>query len=149
MLARMIDDLKESTGTAVRTTSLAAMIVVALFVTVSFLTAAAFIYVLQNFGLIEACLTGAGIFLVLALIGVTVYAVRKQRARQHAEQLARETTKSALQTALADPAMMAIGVQLIRAIGVKKLVPLLAVGGLALGLLAGLRAPSTTQAPAE
>ena len=151
MLARMIDDLKESTGTAVRTTSLAAMIVVALFVTISFLTAAAFIYVWQNFGLIEACLTGAGIFLVLALIGVVVYALRKQRARRHAEQMAKDTAKSALHTALADPAMMAIGVQLIRTIGVKKLVPLLAVGGLALGLFASSRAPSShpAQAPAE
>jgi hypothetical protein len=43
--------------------------------------------------------------------------------------------------------VVAAGLQVIRAIGVKKLVPLLAVGGLALGLLANR--PSSNQAPAE
>ena len=143
MFARMIDDLKESTGVAVRMTSLAAAIALAFFVTISFLCAAAFIYVLENYGLIEACLTGAAIFFLLALIGIVVYGVRKRQARQHAE----ETAKSAMHMALADPMVVAAGLQVIRAIGIKRLVPLLAVGGLALGLLAG-RAPSN-QAPAE
>jgi hypothetical protein len=147
MFSRMIDDLKESTGVAVRMTSLAAAIALALLVTISFLCAAAFIYVLQNYGLIEACLTGAGIFFLMALIGIVVYAVRKRQARQHAA----ETTKSAMQAALADPMVMAAGLQVIRAIGVKRLVPILAVGGLALGLLAGRATPSNqaNQAPAE
>jgi hypothetical protein len=38
---------------------------------------------------------------------------------------------------LADPMLAALAIQLIRAIGVKKVIPLLAVGGLALGLMAG------------
>ena len=41
-----------------------------------------------------------------------------------------------MQTALADPMLVAAGIQVIRAIGVKRLIPILAVGGLALGLLA-------------
>jgi hypothetical protein len=143
MFTRMIDDLKESTGVAVRMTSLAAAIALAFLVTISFLCAAAFIYVLQNYGLIEACLTGAGIFFLVALIGIAVYAVRKRQMRRQAA----ETTKSAMHAAFADPMVVAAGLQVIRAIGVKRLVPLLAVGGLALGLLAG-RAPSN-QAPAE
>ena len=69
MFTRMIDDLKESTGVAVRMTSLAAAIALSFLVTIAFLCAAAFIYVLQNYGLIEACLTGAGIFFAIALIG--------------------------------------------------------------------------------
>jgi hypothetical protein len=145
MLTRMIDDLKESTGVAVRMTSLAAAISFAFLVTISFLCAAAFIYVLQNYGLIEACLTGAGIFFAIALVGIAAYAVRKRQLRRHAA----ETTKSAMHAALADPMVMAAGLQVIRAIGVKRLVPLLAVGGLALGLLAGRGAPSNNQAPAE
>jgi hypothetical protein len=146
MFTRMIDDFKESTGVAVRMTSLAAAIALACLVAISFLCAAAFIYVLQNYGVIEACLTGAGIFFLIALIGIAVYAVRKRQARRHAA----ETTKSAMQAAFADPMVVAAGLQVIRAIGVKRLVPLLAVGGLALGLLAG-RTPSNqaNQAPAE
>ena len=144
MLVRIIDDLKESTGVAVRMTSLAAAIAVTLFVTISFLCAAAFVYVLQNYGLIEACLTGAAIFFALALIGIVVYAIRKSQMRHEA----RETAKSALATALADPMVVAAGIQAARAIGVKRLVPLLAVGGLALGLLAN-RSSSQHEAPAE
>jgi len=143
MLVRMIDDLKQSTGVAVRMTSLAAAIALALFVTISFLSAAAFVYVLQTYGLIEACLSGAAIFFVLAVIGLIIYAVRKSQLRQEAK----ETAKSTLHAALADPAMVATGIQLIRAVGVKRLVPLLAIGGLALGLLANR--PSSHEAPAE
>jgi hypothetical protein len=145
-MLRMIDDLKESTGVAIRMTSLAAGIAIAVFVTISFLCAAAFVYVLQTYGLIEACLTGAGIFLVLALIGIAVYAVRKNQARRHAAETAK-SAKSALQTAIADPALVANGIQVVRAIGVKRLIPILAVGGLALGLLANRS--SSNEAPAE
>lgn len=143
MLTRMIDDIKDSTGVAIRMTSLAAAIALAFLVTIAFLAAAAFVYVLQNYGPIEACLTGAGIFFLIALIGILVYAVRKRQARQEAK----ETAKSALHTALADPVMVATALQVVRAIGVKKLVPILAVGGLALGLLASR--PSSNEAPAE
>jgi hypothetical protein len=149
MLVRMIDDLKESTGVAVRMTSLAAAIAIAFFVTISFLCAAAFVYVLQNYGLIEACLTGAAIFFVIALIGIVTYAVRKSQIRREAKEAARETTKSALHTALADPMVVAAGIQAARAIGVKRLVPLLAVGGLALGLLANRQSSREAEAPAE
>jgi predicted transporter len=143
MLTRMIDDIKDSTGVAIRMTSLAAAIALAFLVTIAFLCAAAFVYVLQNYGPIQACLTGAGIFLAIALIGIVVYTVRKRQARQEAK----ETAKSALHTALADPVMMATVLQVIRAIGIKKLVPILAVGGLALGLLANR--PASHEAPAE
>ncbi|MGA2994257.1 hypothetical protein [Bradyrhizobium sp.] len=143
MLRRMIDDIKDSTGVAIRMTSLAAAIAFAFLVTIAFLCAAAFVYVLQNYGPIQACLTGAGIFLAIALIGIAVYTVRKRQARQEAK----ETAKSALHTALADPVMMATALQVVRAIGIKKLVPILAVGGLALGLLANR--PASHEAPAE
>jgi hypothetical protein len=44
--------------------------------------------------------------------------------------------------------LMAAGLQLIRAIGIKKLIPMLAVAGLALGLLAG-RNSSADETPEE
>ena len=143
MLTRMIDDIKDSTGVAIRMTSLAAAIALAFVVTIAFLCAAAFVYMLQNYGPIEACLTSAGIFFLIALIGIGVYTARKRQARQEAK----ETAKSALHTALADPVMVATALQVVRAIGIKKLVPILAVGGLALGLLASR--PSSNAAPAE
>ena len=147
MFQRVIDDFKDSTGTALRLTSLAAAVALALFVTTSFLCAAAFVFVFQRYGLVEACLTGAGIFFVVTLIAAGCYMVRKKQVKARAA----ETAKSAVQTALADPMLVAAGIQVIRAIGVKKLIPILALGGLALGLMASRSASSdqTDEAPAE
>ena len=144
MFARMIDDFKDSTGTALRLTSLAAAVALALFITTCFLCAAAFVFVLQNYGLIEACLTGAAVFFVVSLIAAVSYTVRKKQVKVRAK----ETAKSAMQTALADPMLVAAGIQVIRTIGIKKLIPILAVGGLALGFLAS-RNSSVDEAPAE
>src|SRR5471030_2921590 len=144
MFARMIDDFKDSTGRALRLTSLAAAMALALGVTISFLCAAAFVFVLQRYGLIEACLTGAAVFFVVTLIAAGCYMLRKKQVKAHTA----ETAKSAMQTALADPMLVAAGIQVIRAIGIKKLIPILAVGGLALGFLAS-RNTSGSEAPAE
>jgi hypothetical protein len=144
MFGRMIDDFKDSTGRALRLTSLAAAAALALGVTISFLCAAAFIYVLQQYGLIEACLTGAGVFFVVTLIAAGCYMVRQRQVKARVAQ----TAKSPLQSALADPMLVATGIQIVRAIGMKRLIPLLAVGGLALGFLA-TRGQSGDQAPAE
>src|ERR1700744_1170769 len=135
MFGRMIDDFKDSTGRALRLTSLAAVAFLALGVTISFLCAAAFVYMLQHYGPIEACLTGAGIFLVVTLIAAACYMVRQRQLNARAAEAA-ETVKSPLQAALGDPMLVATGIQIVRAIGVKRLIPLLAVGGLALGYLA-------------
>jgi hypothetical protein len=151
MFQRFIDDFRDSTGNALRLTSLAMAMAVALFVTLSFLCAAAFVYVLQNFGPIEACLAGAGIFFVATLIVASLYMVRKDRIEARAARAAEraaENAKSAMHSALADPMMVAAGLQVIRAIGIKKLIPILAVGGLALGFLAS-RNTQPDQTPAE
>jgi purine nucleoside phosphorylase len=52
-------------------------------------------------------------------------------------------------SALADPMLVAAGLQVIRAIGVKRLIPILAVGGLALGFLASRNTAAGDEAPAE
>jgi hypothetical protein len=145
MFARMIDDFKDSTGIVMRQSFLVAAAAFALFVTTSFLCAAAFVAVLQNYGLIEACLTGAAIFFVVTVIAAGSYMIRKRQIKNRVV----ETEKSALQTALADPMLIATGLQIIRAIGIKKLVPILAVGGLALGLMASRHTPAGDQTPAE
>ena len=86
---------------------------------------------LQKYGLIEACLTGAAVFFVVTLIAAVCYMVRKNQAQGPRQA---RPQKSAMHTALADPMLVAAGIQLIRAIGIKRLIPILAVGGLALGI---------------
>jgi hypothetical protein len=145
MFQRFIDDFKDSTGTALRLTSLAAAAMIALFVTTSFLCAAAFIAVLEKYGPVQACFTGAAIFFVVTMIAAISYMVRKSKIEVRAEQAAESTA----QTLLADPMLIAAGIQVVRAIGVKKLIPILAVGGLALGLMMSRGAAGTIEAPAE
>jgi hypothetical protein len=45
--------------------------------------------------------------------------------------------------------LVAAGIQIIRAIGIRKLVPIIAIGGVALGLFVATRRYTTDQAPAE
>jgi hypothetical protein len=144
MFQRFIDDFKASAGTTLRQTSLAAIAAMCLFITAAFLCAAAFIVVLNRYGPVEACLTGAALFLIVALIAGAVYMVRKRRIE--AREAAR--AKAAPHSLLADPAMLATGIQIVRLVGVKRLLPILAIGGLALGLMAS-RAQASDETPAE
>jgi hypothetical protein len=68
--------------------------------------------------------------------------------KRQIEAQAAERAKSATHSLLADPIVVATGLQLVRAIGVKRLLPILALGGLALGLLAR-SSHAGDQAPAE
>ncbi len=148
MLQRFIDDFKESTGSALRLTSLAMAAAVALLITTAFLCAAAFVFVLQHYGPVQACLAGAAVFFVVTLIAAGCYMMRKRQIAARAEQAAR-AAKSTAQSMLSDPAMVAVGIQVIRAVGVKRLIPILAVGGLALGFLASRANADSNEAPAE
>ena len=133
MFQRMIDNFKDSVTSAARLTSLVAITALALLVTAAFLCAAAFIFMLQKYGPVEACLVGAAFFFVTTLILVCIYIIRKNQIRARAAAAA----KAATQSPLSDPMVAALALQVIRAVGVKKVIPLLAVGGLALGLMAG------------
>jgi hypothetical protein len=145
MFQRMIDDIKDSTGNALRMTFLVTAAALALLVTTSFLCAAAFVAVLERYGPVPACLTGAAIFFVVALIAAAIYMAGKRRATLRAEKAA----KSAVHSALADPMLITAGIQIIRTIGIKKLIPIIAIGGAVLGLFAASRAASSDQSPAE
>ena len=146
MFTRMIDDIKDSTGSAMQTDLARRRDGAGFFGHALIPCAAAFVYVLQNYGPIEACLTGAGIFFAAALIGILC--LRRPEAAGPAS-ARKETAKSALHTALADPVLVATALQVVRAIGIKKLVPILAVGGLALGLLASRTFRQTKRRPSN
>ena len=64
MFQKFMDDFRESTGSALRLTSLAIAVAVSLFITTAFLCAAAFVFVLERYGLLYACLAGAAVFFV-------------------------------------------------------------------------------------
>jgi small-conductance mechanosensitive channel len=149
MFARIIDDIKQSAGSALRLTSLAAAAALALFVAIAFLCAAAFVLVLQTYGLVQACLAGAAMFFLLTLIAAASYMARKRQIEREARARAAEAAKSAAHTVLTDPMLLTAGLQVIRAVGVKRLIPILAIGGIALGFLASRSAAASDETPAE
>lgn len=147
MFQRIIDEMKNRAGSAVRLSCLATAAALALAVAVSFLCAAGFVAVQQRYGSIEACLAGAALFFVVGLIAFASYLAARRRARILAAAAARSAVHSAL---LADPKLVAVGIQVIRAIGIKRLIPLVAIGGVALGLFAANRRDVVDQTtPAE
>lgn len=151
MFQRIIDGISASTGTTVRLTSLAAGAAFALFITTCFLCAAAFISVLEKYGPVEACLTGAAIFFLLTLAAAGTYWGYKREMQKRGRIAAERAAKSAASSMLTDPMLLATGLQIVRAIGIKRLLPILAIGGVALGVMASRAGvPDETSAePAE
>lgn len=134
MFQHIIDSISASTGTTIRLTSLAAGAAFALFITTCFLCAAAFISVLEKYGPVPACLAGAGVFFLLTLAAAATYWGYKREIQTRARIAAERAAKAP--SMLADPMLIATGLQLARAIGVKRLLPILAIGGVALGIMA-------------
>lgn len=113
---------------------MATLIVVAgisLFIALSFLCAAAFVVVLQHYGLVAACLAGAGIFFIATIIASGCYISTKRPARKPVQ-----AARSAFASAVSDPMVLAAGLQVLRTIGIKRLLPWLAIAGVAFGLMA-------------
>ena len=148
MFQRIIDGISASAGSTARLTSLAAGAAFALFITTCFLCAAAFISVLNKYGPVQACLAGAGVFFLLTLAAAVSYWAYKRELRKQAQIAAERAAKSASQSMLADPMLLATGLQIVRAIGVKRLLPILAIGGVALGIMAS-RAGVSDEVSAE
>ncbi|MBR0967431.1 hypothetical protein JQ554_25145 [Bradyrhizobium diazoefficiens] len=148
MFQRIIEGISASTGTTVRLTSLAAGAAFALLITTGFLCAAAFVSVLQTYGPVQACLAGAAIFFLLTLTAVGSYWGYKRDMRKRARMAAERAAKSAAPGMLADPMLIATGLQIVRAIGIKRLLPILAIGGVALGIMAA-RAGVSDEASSE
>jgi len=149
MFQRILDGISASTGTTVRLTSLAAAAALALFITTSFLCAAVFILVLQSYGPVQACLAGAGVFFLLTLGAAGSYLACKRDVERRAREAAERAARSTAQSLLSDPMLLATGLQIVRAVGITRLLPLLAVGGLALGFMASRAGAADDDASAE
>ncbi len=129
MLQKAINEGRSTVRAALRATTLVIAAGVAALVALGFVCAAGFIYIRDRYGVIEACLAGAALFLVAAIVLFVCYASLRRRARRPAA-----VAKSTMQAALTDPMVIAAALQIVRTIGIKRLIPLLAIGGVALGL---------------
>lgn len=147
MPLRIIDELRDTAASALRQASLISAVALALVIAGGFLCAAAFVVVLEHYGAVAACLALAGIFVLIAAIAAATYTVRKRQLEARARRQRARTARL-----LADPVVVATGLEIVRAIGLKRLIPLLAIGGVALGYWATrsmARDEPLDEAPAE
>jgi L-asparagine transporter-like permease len=124
-LQALMAHLQASGRHVVRSASLNAVMVVSVVVMLSFVIAALFIALQQAFGAIMACMVCAVLF---GLIAVAI-AIAMDRMQKRFE-----LQRAAMQrpaAAMGNPMTVAAGIELARAVGAKRLLPLLALAGLA------------------
>ena len=132
MFEKIYGRWKSEARGALRLLALAAACVGAAAIALGFACAAAFVFVLNRYGLVDACLVGAAVFLVATLILLAAYAALAARRRR--EELARATADTRPSSALADPRLVLLGLQIVQAVGVKRLLPIAALGAAAFAL---------------
>lgn len=105
-------------------------------IAVGFLCAAGFIYALNNLGPIYACLIAFGVFIFGAFILVLLLAALNARRRR----IKREQDEAMRRSWLADPQIALLGLRTVQAIGIKRLLPIVALGAAAFAIGSTARA---------
>lgn len=106
---------------------------------VAMIGVAAFIFAEDRFGTLPAlCAVGVG-YLVIGLIAFSISASQRKAAEQ-AELARRKAAKQSeapsMPSLLADPMLLTAGMQLVRSVGLTRLVPVLAIAAAAAGYIA-------------
>jgi hypothetical protein len=129
MFERILDRWKKDASGALLLGGIAAAAIVTATLAVSFLCAAAFVVALDRYGLVDACLAGAGVFLVATMALLGTYVIHVGRRRRNAQ--ARAALEPLAPSPLADPRLILAGLQIVQAIGFKRLLPIAAIAGAA------------------
>jgi hypothetical protein len=124
MLERLIGDWRQATVAELRLIAVAAAVGVAATVALGLASAALFAAVMSRFGVVDACLTVAVVFLVVTLAFAALYVVLRGRAA-----MAASMAKARSRSLIADPLVVAAGVQVVQAVGLKRALTLLAIVG--------------------
>lgn len=133
MLRGLTDRVKDEAGYSARVLAIAAAAAVSAAVVAGFLVAALFLRVAQFYGPFRASLACAGVFVLATLVLWIVYAVTSAGHRRR-EEARRAADSPSAAMALADPRIILLGLQVVQAIGVRRLLPLMAVAGAGLAL---------------
>jgi hypothetical protein len=144
MFDRIIGDVRRAASTEMRLIVIAGAAGLAAVATLSLLCAAAFVFVMDRYGVLDACLSVGCICLIVTLALLALYAAIRRRAEQ-ASIAARATRRSLL----ADPFVVATGVQVVQALGIKRAAALLAVAGTAMALASTSASRGRPEHPAK
>jgi hypothetical protein len=134
VLTGLFDDLKRKIDGALKIAVAGAIAAAAATAAFICLAIVLFLWTQQNYGTMEAWLALAGLFaLVAAIGGIVVLAVRRRAPPPRPREAVRETP--AFARLLQEPAVLLTGVQLIRSLGVRGLVPLVVLAAIAGGVM--------------
>lgn len=138
MIHRLLHDLQCDFRSGLRGAVVMALAIAALIAAIVLASIAAYSIIADRIGPVSAQLILAGAFLSLCLIllGLGALSQTRERKRRLAEQRAMRAARPAPPSMLANPALLATGLQIARGIGFKRLIPLIAIAGAALGYLA-------------
>jgi hypothetical protein len=94
-----------------------------------FLAVAAFFWIQQHYDTIIASGAVGGLFLLVAVIALLALAISRRRAAE----ARRESSANAMPAWLADPAILIAATQIVRSIGVSRLLSIVVAGAVAFG----------------
>ncbi len=137
MFGEMIDDLKLKLDRTLRSVVFGAVAAAALSAAVVCGMVVLFLWVSQTYGVMQAWAALGSGFAAIAILTLIAMAVSRgnSRRRIRAERIVAEKEGPNVTKMLQDPAMLLTGIQLLRIVGIRRLLPLLLVGGVAAGFL--------------
>jgi formate hydrogenlyase subunit 3/multisubunit Na+/H+ antiporter MnhD subunit len=132
-----IDDLKQKIDTMLKLAVAGAIAAAAATVAFFCFAISLFLWVQQNYSTLDAWVAIGTLFVVVAIAcGIVMIVVRKRRPAARSEPKRREQP-SAVSRLLQEPAVLLTGLQIVRILGPRVIVPVILLGAVAGGLLMG------------
>ena len=144
MFERIVGDARRAAATELGLIAIGVAAGLAATATLSLLCAAAFVFVMDRYSVLYACLTTAGFWLIVTLALISIYVANRRRAARAA--IVAEAARPSL---LADPFVIATGVQIVQAIGIKRVAALAAVACTAMALASKPASRARGEAPGK
>lgn len=143
MFEKIYDRLRREVRSALVLFALATACLGAAAIAAGFLCAAGFIYALNQLGPIYACLIAFGVFwfgTMVLLAFLAAWSVRRKRIKREQDEVIARSSP------LADPRLLGLGLQVVQAVGMRRLLPIFALGAVAFVLGSGaMRARAGTR----
>lgn len=127
MFSALLKELKGAVGRMLAMAACGLVAAIAGVIALAFLLLAAFVWVENTYDTITAALAVAIFFIVVAIIVLIVMLILRGTARKRAQK--------SRQRWWADPAVVATGVELVRMLGARKVIPAAAIAAVILGIL--------------
>ena len=136
MFGSVFDDLKYKVDGMLRL-AVAGMIAAMAGIVAFFCFAVAlFLWMQQEYGTLEAWLALASLFLAVAIVcGIVMIWIRRRPAMRREPPKPREATTSPTMKLLQEPAVLLTGLQIVRTLGVRGMLPIILLGAIAGGFL--------------